>query len=173
MVEMIAVATFIVLLVIAGASDIRSRRIPNSVVALTAVLGVGYAVAELGASAGALSAFGGIGVGLIVWLPCYAIGMLGAGDVKFFAAGAAWVGPQPALYAAAVAAIFGGVLAIGWAVWLRSHGSRVAGSVDRAPTSESMLVGLGAARERPIALPYGVAMSVGLGLAAWVPHVLQ
>ena len=45
-----------------------------------------------------------------------ALGVLGAGDVKLFAAGAAWLGPAGVWPATTYAALAGGVLALGWVV---------------------------------------------------------
>jgi prepilin peptidase CpaA len=96
------------------AFDLHSRRIPN-------VLTLGAAVAALIASAltgvGAVesSAAGWI-VAAALWLPIYALGGMGAGDVKLMAAIGAWLGPSTVIYAALYAAIAGAVFALGLAL---------------------------------------------------------
>ena len=51
-------------------------------------------------------------VGLALLLPAYAIGGMGAGDVKLLAGVGAWVWGNDTLYAFAVSAIVGGVIAV-------------------------------------------------------------
>jgi prepilin peptidase CpaA len=93
----------------AGIADTLWRRIPN-------VLNVG------GASLGLLACFlhgngmtillsiAGLGLGLLVMLPLYAKGILGAGDVKFNAAVGAWLGPSGVLTSTLWGFVGGGVL---------------------------------------------------------------
>jgi prepilin peptidase CpaA len=168
-----AAAIFVVLLVIAGVSDLRSRRIPNSLVAVLALLGIGYSAAALGSRAGAVSAFAGAGIGLAVWLPFYALHMVGAGDVKFFAAGSVWLGPRFALYAAALSAILGGVLALIMVLRWRMRPGRVDERVARGDAAEDSPGRGGAQLPERNALPYGIAMSAALGAIAWFQYALR
>ena len=57
--------------------------------------------------------------GLAVFFPFFALGGMGAGDVKLMAAIGAWLGPGMALMTALYGAVAGGILAIGVAL---SHG---------------------------------------------------
>ena len=169
-----AVAVFLVLLIIAGISDLRSRRIPNSLVVVLALSGAGYAAATLGGRAGALSASAGAAIGLTIWLPFYALHMVGAGDVKFFAAGSVWLGPRFALHAAALSAVLGGVLAVIMILAWRVRSARMVGEREkRGCDGESLLARSGARLPECNALPYGIAMSVGLGIIAWSQHALR
>ena len=120
---------FTLLLVFAIAWDLRHRRIPNALVIATISLGLAFALSSLGAKRGAAVAAEGMAVGLALWLPWWWFGMMGAGDVKFFAAAAAWLGPRGALSAALVTALVGGVLGIGW-VLTRKLGRRDAGGAN-------------------------------------------
>jgi prepilin peptidase CpaA len=143
------------LLLAACAADVRARRIPNALV--LAVLGAGLARAALASGlAPAAAAHGpyaaslwaaalGALVGLAAWLPFYAAGVLGAGDVKLFAAAAAWLGPQGVLPATTYAALAGGALAL---VWMLRR---------RAPARAG----------RDARLPYGVAISAGVLITVW------
>ena len=54
----------------------------------------------------------GTAVGLALLLPAYAIGGMGAGDVKLLAALGAWLGPSAAFWMAIYASMAGGVLAV-------------------------------------------------------------
>ena len=92
-------------------TDVRSRRIPN-------VLTFGAAIAALGVSAafdgftGATGALAGWCVGLAVFFIPFALGGLGAGDVKLMAALGAWLGPADALWLGVYTALVGGVVAL-------------------------------------------------------------
>jgi len=156
---------FTVLVGLAAGWDIKRRRIPNQLVIGIVLLGVMFALVSRGLPRGAWSAFGGIGVGLAVWLPWWWLGMMGAGDVKFFAAAAAWLGPRGALSAALVTALLGGLLAIGWVV-ARMLVRRIAGGAGTVSGAEIF-----DERRSTVTLPYGVAMALGLGVAAWIPLI--
>src|SRR6185503_8623684 len=102
---------FTLLLVVVCATDIRSRKIPNELVLAILVTGWVYALtvadpwlALRGSLAGTLLGFG-------IWIGFYLVGVIGAGDVKFFAAAGAWLGPGATWRAALVAAVVGGILA--------------------------------------------------------------
>ncbi|HKT08532.1 MAG TPA: prepilin peptidase [Gemmatimonadaceae bacterium] len=156
---------FTLLLVLAIASDVRHRRIPNALVVATISLGIAFALSTLGVVRGSMVAAEGMVVGLALWLPWWWFGMMGAGDVKFFAAAAAWLGPRGALSAALVTALLGGVLGIAW-VLARKLVRSSAGDGRTVAAEE----GAGA-RRATVTLPYGVAMALGLGVAAWIPLI--
>src|SRR3989304_3579139 len=67
-------------------------------------------------------------VGLALLLPAYAIGGMGAGDVKLLAGVGAWVWGTVTLYAFALSALVGGVLAVVMVVvgksWKKHQGQR-------------------------------------------------
>ena len=54
----------------------------------------------------------GTAIGLALLMPAYAIGGMGAGDVKLLAGVGAWVWGTTTLYAFAVSAIIGGIIAL-------------------------------------------------------------
>jgi prepilin peptidase CpaA len=103
----------VLLLVVAAAcvSDLRTRRIPNLLTFGGAALAVFYAGAAHGL-AGLAHAVGGWATGLVIFLPLFLLGGLGAGDVKLMACIGAWLGPAQALWTALYAALAGGVAAI-------------------------------------------------------------
>ena len=98
-------ACFIGALAVASTSDVRSRRIPNRLVVVLALLGLAFSMVTLGPSVGASRALIGFGIGFGLWIPFYALGMLGAGDVKLFAAACCWLAPSQAFGAAFLSAI--------------------------------------------------------------------
>jgi prepilin peptidase CpaA len=96
---------------IAVVTDLKSRRIPNLLTlgaALTAVVVHGY-----------VAGWSGIGMALAGWLvgaafffPIFALGGMGAGDVKLMAAVGAWLGPGAIVWVALYSSIAGGVMAL-------------------------------------------------------------
>src|SRR6476619_528728 len=105
---------FSAILVAAAVGDLRTRRIPNKLVAVLALLGIAYSVARAPGIPGLFQAGGGLLAGLACWLPFYVMGWLGAGDVKLYAAAGAWLGPARAVEGALVGALFGAVLSLIW-----------------------------------------------------------
>jgi prepilin peptidase CpaA len=96
---------------IACVTDLRSGRIPNVLTFGAAIAGLVAHTALEGAS-GALTAGGGWLTGLIIFLPFFALGGMGGGDVKLLAALGAWLGASETLYLALYSGVAGGVLAI-------------------------------------------------------------
>jgi prepilin peptidase CpaA len=162
-------AVFLTLLVVGCVRDAQVRRIPNKLVLLMAVLGLVASIGAFGAH-GVTRSLSGLATGFAIWIPFYALRMMGAGDVKFFAAAAAWLSPIQAVDAALVAAFAGGVLSLLWMVKqlgpqltaLRLlHAARFRGMgmhEDRA--ARGAAAQMGNARR----VPYGIAMAVGLAL---------
>jgi prepilin peptidase CpaA len=102
-------------LIIATASDLRSRRIPNWLVfpfllAGLVVSAVIHGWRGLGQSVlGVLLAASLLGV-------CYWLGAMGMGDLKLCAAIGAWIGPGQLLTALVMTGLVGGVMAFLWAI---------------------------------------------------------
>ncbi|XLZ70749.1 prepilin peptidase [Massilia sp. SR12] len=163
------------LLAWAVATDVRSRRIPNQLVlagllaglALQATVtpGAGLFSEPFGAL-GILKGLAGMALGLVLLLPMYALGAMGAGDVKLMAAIGAFLGPLDTLGAGLASVIAGGVLALLVALFQGSL-RKVTGNV-KVMVLGSVLRGLsgGSARiEAPVTatgqLPYAVAIATG------------
>ncbi len=64
----------------------------------------------------------GTGIGLLLLLPAYAIGGMGAGDVKLLAGVGAWVWGSVTFYAFCVSAVVGGFMAIAMVIYSRKIG---------------------------------------------------
>jgi prepilin peptidase CpaA len=107
------VLTFIVLFLAATAAvtDVRTRHIPNLLTFGSAIAALVFHVAAHGVS-GLETAAGGWAVGAAFFMLPYALGGLGAGDVKLVAALGAWLGPAEALWLCAYTAMAGGAIAL-------------------------------------------------------------
>jgi prepilin peptidase CpaA len=151
-------------------TDARERRIPNLLVALIAAAGLAAVVVGPGPKfLGRAMVAGGLGFG--IWIPFYVLRMLGAGDVKFFAAAALWLTPGQTVTAALYTAFAGAGLSVLWLVL--EHGPRFglarAVMVSQAPVAAAREARVGGPARRHI--PYGIAMAAGLAAAAWLPHL--
>ena len=101
----------LLVITVASVFDLRTRRIPNLLTFGGAALALLYAGAAHGLP-GLAHAVEGWLAGLVIFLPLFALGGLGAGDVKLMACLGAWLGPALALWTALYAALAGGVAAI-------------------------------------------------------------
>jgi prepilin peptidase CpaA len=166
-------AAFTLLLVTGCATDLKSRRIPNELVATILATGLMFALTSPEPVQALGLSVAGTAVGFGLWIAFYLAGVIGAGDVKFFAASGAWLGPSATWHAALIAALAGGILAIATLLLERRLGDvlrRMAlvassGSIaglQQQPTSS-------APRHRP--LPYGVALAIGSLTVAWFPNL--
>src|SRR5947199_6666746 len=125
----------IVLVSLAAWSDLRTRRIPNSITVTGAAAGVFLHVFYYGAS-GALQSVAGAAFGLAIFLVFYIAGGMGAGDVKLFGAVGAFAGPRGMIIVFVVTALLGGIAALALVLW---HG-RLGATLVRMG---GMLIGMG------------------------------
>ena len=175
LVERLFGGVFVVLVVLACVSDVRTRRIPNNLVLALALTGIVFSLVRWAPLLGLRFALVGMGVGLVIWIGFYALGVLGAGDVKFFAAAAAWLGPSGAWRAALIAAAVGGALAV--LFLLKS--SRLGSALHRLalmPLTRTIEVAKlqdMSREESRRQLPYGVALAAGVVIVAMFPAVLS
>jgi prepilin peptidase CpaA len=151
-------------------TDLRHCRIPNALTFSAAAAGLAFHVL---APQGSGFAFAGAGLlaGLLVFFPFFALGAMGAGDIKLMAAIGVWVGWQPALNVALYGAMAGGVLAVAVAMWqgyLRQALSNI-----RALLSYWRVAGLKPLPEltleagKGLRLPYALPIMAGLMVTIW------
>jgi prepilin peptidase CpaA len=163
---------FTLVLLVASLWDIRTRRIPNVLVLPFAVLGVVYSALQFSPPVGIPRALLGLALGFGLWIPFYALRMLGAGDVKLFAAASSWLSTSQIIGAALASALAGGVLSLIGLVLAHGVGIttfRIA-FLARHPKMLTTPLPVPAGRRT---LPYGLAMTVGLLIAAWLPQWLR
>lgn len=168
-VAMLSGLVFSALLAAAALGDLRTRRIPNRLVVVLALLGMIYSLSRQPDLSGLVNGFGGLLAGLACWLPFYALGWVGAGDVKLFAAAGAWLGPARAVDGALVGALAGAMLSLIWMI--RYHGVKAtATTLGMAAANPEILASRGAPG-RP-AMPYSFAIASGAIIAGWMPRLL-
>jgi prepilin peptidase CpaA len=155
---------------VACATDLRRSRIPNWLTLGAMVAGVAFHGLFAGGTGFGTAALGLV-VGLVVFFPFFALGALGAGDVKLMAALGAWVGAAAVINVALFGALAGGVLAVVVALW---HGY-----LRRAVHNLKMLfahwwlVGIKPLPEltldagHGLRLPYALPIMAGLVVTLW------
>jgi prepilin peptidase CpaA len=106
-------------------------------------------------------------VGLGLLLPAYAIGGMGAGDVKLLAGVGAWVWGTITFYAFCFSAVAGGVIALAMVLWRRSWRKHLAQFqaivqeifIVRDP---NQLAAIASGRKSSmLLLPYGIPIAIG------------
>lgn len=111
-------SVLMVFLLTATVIDVRVRRIPNPLVAAGMVVAILFhLVAEQGA--GLTFALSGAGIGMLVFFPFYALGAMGAGDVKLMGMIGAFLGVNSVLGAILATMAAGGVFALGIGAYKR------------------------------------------------------
>ena len=163
-------AVLLVLFALACASDLRTRRIPNLLVVVMALSGIIWALVTKSWVGGLTHAGTGAVIGLLIWLPFYAFRMLGAGDVKLFAAASTFLGPRAAVEGALYTALFGGGVALTYMI-IQSGWLATLVRVSHAVHQPDLLHVTPAPQRRP--LPYALAITAGVLAAYWWPgHIL-
>ena len=162
-----------IVLVEAAVIDGLKLRVPNWLTFHLVLAGLAFA-AWAGGFRGLLWSLGGAALGLALLLPLYAIGGMGAGDVKLLAGVGAWVGPALTFGAFATSAVVGGLMALAMVAWsgdyirhwvqFQTIGHEILTVRDPAKLSEM------AAARKPtmMLLPYGIPLAVGsIAYFAW------
>jgi prepilin peptidase CpaA len=171
----ILIATVAVIFIVACCvADARTRRIPNGLSASAILAGLGLNAAYHGLSGLALRVGGLLAAGAVL-LPAFAVGGIGAGDVKMMGAIGALIGPEPALAGLGLGMIFGGVIVVAHlarhgrlgeklgSTWAMVAAAALARSVEplRAPSKDPNAVAL------PYSVPLGLGTVAVLVFIAW------
>jgi prepilin peptidase CpaA len=153
-------------LVVAAVIDGRQLKVPNWLTFPFIITGWVYSFAYFGMS-GLLWSLGGTVVGLALLLPAYAIGGMGAGDVKLLAGVGAWMHATHTFWGFAYSVIIGAVIAVGMVLYHRSFRKHAMQfwmiaqeiMVIKDPNELSEI----AAQRKPsmMLLPYGIPIAIG------------
>lgn len=106
----------LVLLILSVKYDVTERRIPNKLTIPVILWGIVTAGIYSGFN-GILFSISGFLVGLAVFLIPFAMGGMGAGDVKLMAAVGSILGWKLTVYSALLTAIAGGIIVIGYTIY--------------------------------------------------------
>ena len=115
----------------AGAADLRTRRIPNAITGAALISGV-VVHAALAGTTGLQDAGSGVLWMVVLLLPGWLLGWMGGGDVKLMAGLGAWLGGETAVVALIATLIAGGVMAAGVALQRGTLGRTVFGAAQLA-----------------------------------------
>ena len=133
-----------VVVAIGSWTDLRLRKIPNWLCLLNLALGLAWMFYTSGWTGVGMAALHVI-VALAVGMALTAMGVLGAGDAKFYASMAAWLAPGRAIWLLVSVALAGLILLLGFMAWRLAHRSK-ARADDKSDFAK---------------LPYGLAIGAG------------
>jgi prepilin peptidase CpaA len=153
-------------LVVAAVIDGWKLRVPNWLTFPLILSGWIYSAMYFGWAGLAWSILGTM-VGLGLLLPAYAIGGMGAGDVKLLAGIGAWAWSSATLYAFCVSALVGGAIAVGMVFWRRNwhlhfHQFWCITNEILEVRNPNTLSAIAAERKSSmLLLPYGIPIAIG------------
>ena len=158
--------TLIGVTLVAAATDLRARIIPNWLV--LAGLAAGFTLnAMLGGWHGLLGALAGFGLALLIYVPLFILRAMGGGDVKLMAAVGCMAGPQNWFTIFILASIMGGVFAIALLMARNAMGGafsniwRILSELAhlRLPWRSHPELDIG--HQKALTMPHGVAIAAG------------
>lgn len=153
-------------LIVAAVIDGKMLKVPNWITFPMIASGWVFNTACFGWEGLGMSLLGTV-VGLGLLLPAYAIGGMGAGDVKLLAGVGAWVGSSVTFYAFCWSAIIGGAIAVVMVLsqkaWFK-HKAQFFMILNEIATvgSPTQLATIAAERKSSMMLlPYGIPIAIG------------
>ena len=155
-----------VTLIVAAVIDGLKLKVPNWITFPMILSGWVYSTVAFGWE-GLAGSLLGTAVGLGLLLPLYAIGGMGAGDVKLLAGVGAWMGAIITVYAFCVSALVGGVIAVAMVLYRRAwekHRDQFWSIVNEVTTirDPELLSAIAAERKKSmLLLPYGIPIAMG------------
>jgi prepilin peptidase CpaA len=158
-----------VTLVVAAVIDGWMLKVPNWITFPMIVLGWIYSatLSPFAGWEGMMYSLVGTAIGLALLMPAYAIGGMGAGDVKLLAGVGAWVWGKETLYAFAVSAIVGGLIAVAMVLYRRGwqkHKSQfwmIANEILTVKDPEKLAAIAAQRKSSMMLLPYGIPIAIG------------
>ncbi len=155
-----------VVLIVAAYIDGKELRVPNWITFPMVLTGILFNVWVSGWS-GLGFALMGTAVGLLCLLPLYAVGGMGAGDVKLMAGIGAWLGSAITFNAFAVSTVVGALMAIAMVLYKKKFNKHYANFVMlwtewltvKSPTELSKIAA--DRKSSMMLLPYGIPICIG------------
>ncbi len=153
-------------LIVAAWIDGKQLRVPNWITFPMVFAGLAYSAA-IGGWQGLGDGLIGMCVGLATLLPLYAVGGMGAGDVKLMAGIGAWLGATVTWHAFLVSAVVGGVMAIIMVLkrkaWDKHYGNAMLILAEVVNVKDPRELSKIAAARKPhmLLLPYGIPICIG------------
>lgn len=173
--DLLTIALLLLFLAGAVVTDLRARIIPNTLVLGGAFTGLVLATVHP-EGIGFLRAFGGLALGLAIFIPLHALRAMGAGDVKLMAMTGAFLG-LPAIFEAALwVLLMGSMLALAFAL-RRGVARRMAGNLREMLASAAASVQIrivpdfSAGPQTAARLPYAVAIACGVAAFLLARHL--
>jgi prepilin peptidase CpaA len=156
-------------LVVAAVIDGLQLKVPNWITFPMIISGwiYGAAFSPYAGWEGLMYSLVGTAVGLALLLPLYAIGGMGAGDVKLLAGVGAWVGGTVTLYAFAVSAVVGGIIAVIMVLSTRKwykHKTQfwmICNEILTVKDPEKLAAIAAERKSTMMLLPYGIPIAIG------------
>ncbi len=162
-----------IVLVVAAVIDGYKLKVPNWITFPMILSGWAVNLAMHGWAGLGWSLLGTV-VGLALLLPAYAIGGMGAGDVKLLAGVGAWVQAEVTFYAFCWSAIIGGVIAIAMVLvrggWRKHKEQFLIIATEIVSIGDPNELSAIAARRKSsmLLLPYGIPLAIGtIAYFAW------
>jgi prepilin peptidase CpaA len=163
-----------VVLVVAAVIDGIQLKVPNWLTYPFVITGWVYSVSAYGLEGLGWTVLGTI-VGLVLLLPAYSIGGMGAGDVKLMMGIGAWVHVSTTFYAFCATTIVGAVLAVlmvlarkAWQKHYMQFWSILA-EIMVIKNPDKLATIAAERKSTMLLLPYGIPMAIGtIGYFAWM-----
>ena len=153
-------------LIVAAVIDGWKLKVPNWITFPLVLGGWIYSTVYFGWEGLGWSLMGTV-VGLLLLLPAYAIGGMGAGDVKLLAGVGAWVGASVTLYAFCVSAVVGGAIAIAMVLWRRDWYHHlyqfwtITSEILEVRDPNALSTIAAGRKSAMLLLPYGIPIAIG------------
>jgi prepilin peptidase CpaA len=156
-------------LIVAAVIDGMKLKVPNWITFPMIISGWIYSatLSPYAGWEGLLFSLAGTVVGLLLLMPAYAIGGMGAGDVKLMAGVGAWVWVTVTLWAFAISAIVGGVIAVVMVIvgkgWHKHQGQfwMICNEILTVKDPEKLATIAAERKPTMMLLPYGIPIAIG------------
>jgi prepilin peptidase CpaA len=160
MVARMEVITLLILLTVSMVIDMRERRIPNLLICIGILSGLIFIILQLNDIA-VLSRLSAFFIGIAILIIPFALGGIGAGDVKLLGVIGLFVGTRALINASLISFILGGVCALGMLIVSRIKQfksiSTVCVSFFNSLMTKQLLLG----EEGKLALPFSIPIGIG------------